>query len=204
MNFEEVKFDEPGVCIFSLPEEIFSELTQQTNQLRDLPKGQKKILSYSSNLAGQITKQLSMDISEKIKTFILNSAIQYSNFYKVETRGHIINSIWVNFQEKYEYNPPHMHSNCDLSFVIYIKIPYLLESEDKFPNTIDSKEHSNGRFSILYSTKFNGLACKDIDLDKSYEGKMLLFPANTMHCVYPFYTSDEYRISVAGNLKKII
>jgi len=39
----------------------------------------------------------------------------------------------------------------------------------------------------------------DLPVDKSYEKKLLLFPATMRHSVYPFYTSDDYRISVSGN-----
>jgi len=28
-----------------------------------------------------------------------------------------------------------------------------------------------------------------------------MFPSQLIHAVYPFYTSDEYRISVSGNIK---
>ena len=31
------------------------------------------------------------------------------------------------------------------------------------------------------------------------EGMFLIFPANVPHQVYPFYTSDELRISISGN-----
>ena len=37
-------------------------------------------------------------------------------------------------------------------------------------------------------------------LDPSMEGYMVMFPSETQHCVYPFYTSDEERISISGNL----
>ena len=30
---------------------------------------------------------------------------------------------------------------------------------------------------------------------------MIIFPACVNHGVYPFYTSDDYRVSVAGNFK---
>ena len=40
-----------------------------------------------------------------------------------------------------------------------------------------------------------------IPVDKSFEGKMIMFPASQYHAVYPFYTSDEERITVSGNLK---
>ena len=39
-----------------------------------------------------------------------------------------------------------------------------------------------------------------LNVDKSYEGKILVFPAELMHSVNPFYTSDEYRITVSGNV----
>ena len=33
-----------------------------------------------------------------------------------------------------------------------------------------------------------------------FEGYMILFPARLRHCVYPFYETNEPRISIAGNL----
>ena len=43
--------------------------------------------------------------------------------------------------------------------------------------------------------------CKPIDVDKSFEGKMVMFGAKHLHEVYPFYTSDDYRITISGNLR---
>jgi hypothetical protein len=39
-----------------------------------------------------------------------------------------------------------------------------------------------------------------IEVDKSWEGTMIMFPSSLHHMVHPFYTSDEYRISISGNL----
>ena len=39
----------------------------------------------------------------------------------------------------------------------------------------------------------------NIELDRNSAGKMVIFPATLKHSVYPFYTSDDYRISVSGN-----
>ena len=41
---------------------------------------------------------------------------------------------------------------------------------------------------------------KMYNLSPKYEGFMLFFPAKLRHCVYPFYETDEPRISIAGNL----
>ena len=36
-----------------------------------------------------------------------------------------------------------------------------------------------------------------LDVDESFVGKMILFDAKLPHIVYPFYTSDECRITVS-------
>ena len=41
---------------------------------------------------------------------------------------------------------------------------------------------------------------KMLDVDNEYEGKIMMFPSSLVHCVYPFYTSDDYRISLSGNI----
>ena len=40
----------------------------------------------------------------------------------------------------------------------------------------------------------------ELDVDKSFEGQMVMFPSKLQHLVYPFYTSDDYRITVSGNI----
>ena len=37
-------------------------------------------------------------------------------------------------------------------------------------------------------------------LDSQYENTICVFPSILNHAVFPFYTSDEYRISVSGNI----
>ena len=39
-----------------------------------------------------------------------------------------------------------------------------------------------------------------IPIDSTWEGHIIMFPANLQHCVYPFYTSDDTRISFSGNI----
>jgi hypothetical protein len=38
---------------------------------------------------------------------------------------------WVNFQEKYEYNPIHLHDGV-FSYVIWYQIPFYKEDEIKY------------------------------------------------------------------------
>lgn len=100
---------------------------------------------------------------------------------------------WVNFQKKHEFNPVHKHSGI-LSFVLWLEIPYAMEDEY---NAI-SKKYS-GYFEFLYNSNLHGFCSLSILADKEYQYKMLIFPSSTSHCVYPFHSSDGYRISVSGN-----
>lgn len=42
----------------------------------------------------------------------------------------------------------------------------------------------------------------EFPVDKLYEGQIFLFPSCLQHMVYPFTSSDDYRISISGNLRK--
>ena len=106
---------------------------------------------------------------------------------------------WVNYQKKHEFNPPHTHSGY-LSFVIFVKIPYDLEDEDKvFPHANHSVP---GRFAFISadSRYASSIIVQVLNVDKSYENKIMIFRSQQIHEVFPFFTSDEERISVSGNI----
>ena len=109
-------------------------------------------------------------------------------------------STWVNFQKKYEFNPPHYHTGI-LSWIIFVSIPYDLEEEDKvFPKI--GHDCSTSRLSFL-EVKSDEVGCINhvrLNVDKSYEGKIVVFPSSQQHQVFPFYTSDDYRITISGNV----
>jgi hypothetical protein len=112
----------------------------------------------------------------------------------------VLDTFWVNFQKKYEFNPVHNHDGL-YSFVIWINVPYNVEDENKSSPGIYSNYNTAGMFSMLYSDSIGGIKCHDIVIDKSKENNIIIFPSKFYHCVYPFFSSDDYRISVSGNFK---
>ena len=116
-----------------------------------------------------------------------------------------LNSMWVNFQRKNEFLPVHNHGGI-YSFVIWIKIPYDFEDERKhessrYSSTIGSTHNLSGSFQFLFTDSLGRIQTRNVFLNKHSENTMLLFPSDMYHTVYPFYTSDEDRISVSGNFK---
>ena len=57
------------------------------------------------------------------------------------------------------------------------------------------------QFAFLNISYDGTIRCDGIEVDKSFEGKIIMFPAKQLHMVFPFYTSKGYRITVSGNIR---
>jgi len=157
---------------------------------------------YNKELAGNLEKEYSTYRSEEI---LRPDLIALANeFHKHSTKNEHysnwkIKDLWINFQKKYEHNSLHNHTG-DLSFVIWVQIPYHLKDELSHPNCINSNTPSNSLFEFVCTDFMGRIARNRIEVDKSWEGTMIMFPSSLNHMVHPFYTSDDYRISISGNL----
>ena len=169
----------------------------------------KTSLPYNTHLAGAIKKEFILaGITPLLNKFFSKVIPEYwklQNIPEKSNEKYVINTsninepdVWVNFQERYEFNPIHKHSG-ELSFVYWVNIPYDLKKEQQ-RLTASTSNLKNPVFSFVFTTPEGSIAGYDLNVDKTYEGQMIIFPAWLLHQVTPFYTSDNYRISVAGNL----
>ena len=106
--------------------------------------------------------------------------------------------LWVNFQQKHDFNPIHRHGGA-VSFVIWIDIPYDINVEKHHSSSKNSAAPLPGYFQFTYVNILGQISSHNIPADSKFKNQMVMFPAGLPHCVYPFRTSDEYRISVSGN-----
>ena len=122
-----------------------------------------------------------------------------SGMHKSEQFSLELHSLWVNYQKKHEFNPIHIHDGL-FSFVIWHKIPFKMDDEKaRFPHMKETEIRA-GHFVFLMPNELGHITSHSVPADNEWEGKMALFPAQLNHQVYPFYTSDEYRISISGNV----
>lgn len=106
---------------------------------------------------------------------------------------------WVNFQKQLEFNPQHIHSGI-LSFVIWMKIPTDWREQHELPFCQGTGGPAASDFQFLYTDIIGNHQDYTINMDKTKEGTMVVFPAKLGHAVFPFYNCDEERISIAGNV----
>jgi hypothetical protein len=186
-----------------LKSKISSDNLMQLKEDADyILKNENQFKKYNSKLAGNLEKEYSVHKSKKIlESDLIALANEYHKHLKEnETYPNWnIKDIWINFQKKYEYNPLHNHTG-DLSFVLWVQIPYNLTEELKLSNAKNSNIPSNSLFHFVYNDLLGRVVNSPIYLDKSWEGTIIMFPSTLNHMVYSFYTSDDYRISISGNL----
>mgnify|MGYP003112616020 CR=1 len=124
-------------------------------------------------------------LKEYIDTIKLNNAYSYLS----------LTNLWVNYQAKHEFNPVHDHSGV-LSFIIFLQVPYDLTAEE---NMFNANISETSKLQFLTTNNLGEIIATTVPVDQSYVNKLLMFPSKLRHQVYPFFTSNEHRITVSGN-----
>ena len=185
-----------------------SDLEELKNKAKDCLENQNNFENSNNTLAGNIEKEFFLDKSFKKILLPYYSSLAKKfididiNYYNKKNFNWDLSGFWINFQKKHEFNPLHDHTG-DFSFVLWIQIPYNLEEELKLDNCINANSQKNSLFSFTYIDPYGNLVEKPLPIDKTWEGTIVLFRSNLKHQVFPFFTSDDYRISISGNLIRI-
>ena len=179
-----------------LPPEVLQTMIEITDQVI----ADKETKSWGHNLAGQIDSELVIehDILNQtgmmgffmgaVRQFVMMCKCQQmpdhaEMIQKEEWLTQLI-TMWVVSQYPNEYNPAHIHTQCQISTVMYLKVPEMLPSR---------KEHrAKDDGSIL----FFGNASRDIDLSVPQlvcppkVGDFYIFGAHQQHAVYPYRCAE--------------
>ena len=181
---------------------------------KECAKAKKKGVPFNNTLIGHIKEDYKMPgINKSLHNYLCAVASTHRNFVSFnkkldvlsEAKPLYLHSFWVNYMKKHEFNPPHNHQGL-YSFVIFVKIPYDLKKEENYFSKIRivtslEDESNTSKFTFLNTDYHGDIKTTVVPVDKSFEGKMFMFPSKQLHMVNPFYTSDNYRITVSGNLK---
>ena len=199
-NVQVVKPFGPLIMLAQLPEGVIKKL----NEVVDVIKDKKDM---GARLAGVIETESEIPhsmLEEKkvmnifhalsrsyIEQAYLNAGLQDQwNAMDVKTQ---MQSIWSVSQYENEYNPQHNHSHCQISAVLYLKIPAMK------PRNIPNKpREKDGQIEFTFCTN-ESIFTTGSFVARPKPGMCLLFPNSLYHQVYPFQGSGERR-SIAFNM----
>tara|TARA_Y200000002_G_C22548885_1_gene607287 strand:+ start:150 stop:797 length:648 start_codon:yes stop_codon:yes gene_type:complete len=194
----------PGYLLAEVPSPIVAELRQSMDSLEKTPETDAR-----TTLRGHIQEEWSLPLTKEISAFTRCLSYEYIKQFGfqpsmgvAETMRNIdecdfkLKRLWVNYQKRYDFNPLHIHSGL-FSFVIWVQIPYDIKKEQEQYVT---NGNETAAFMFQYNTALGGLDTEYLYIDKTWEWKIAFFPARLNHGVNPFYTTENTRISISGNI----
>jgi hypothetical protein len=192
-----------GYSIEQLPPETVQTLR---NMVQDVLKNLEKATPHNLHLAGHIQHEYLLTeaiplvepiVMKMIKEYELETGFISSIKRKVLGGKDLkLETLWVNFQTANEFNPVHHHGGL-FSFVIWLQIPYKIEEETALFHV---KQNRSSCFEFIYNDILGNIRTHTFAVGTKDEGIIVLFPAGLHHCVYPFMTSEDIRISISGNI----
>ena len=207
MEYLTLQFQNIGFLKAQFTNEQLAPLRKEIDRLaQNFQHGVK----YNDQLAGNLQHEFLLKDSKKhtynlVAPLFLEFDKQFNNYISKnpllpENSPIELKDLWVNFQKKHEFNPIHDHTGI-MSFVIWLKIPYLMEEELKAAPGSSANPNLAGHFAFHFTDALGDIRTYHIPADQTAENTILLFPARLKHSVFPFYSSDDFRITVSGNFE---
>jgi hypothetical protein len=192
-----------------LPDELFMNLKKECSyvenlRLKNIDDPSYRLITSIENFNNAKHYALKM-YANPLKEYVLSNVIKYKQNFpdrsdspKILTDAvpFVVGNPWINIQSKGESLPLHNHSGF-YSYTIWVKIPYSYKEENEDSTNLKGP---NGCFQFVYTNCLGDTTPKLIPLSSDNEGYMIMFPSKLYHMAYPFFKTDEYRISIAGNI----
>ena len=204
---EQIKFDfvflGQSVLKYEVPLVVFDEIVQTyQSRVRELPPANKQLVGKIKNehslffdgAPNNLMKPHNF-LSLQTLSWFKETFSHYLQWNKVKNYDMHLNSIWVNSMRDNEYNPVHIHMGTEqtgLSSVMILKSPKTTGVE----YSAESKP-MNGQLQIIGNSA--GQFSKT-DYSPPMEVRdFYVFPYDMRHCVYPFNSSNDTRVTLACN-----
>ena len=195
-----------------LPQMVVDAMLEITDQVLQNPDRK----NWGENLAGQIADEpliphelmqnykigkdgnvygFFMDIIGK---YVQHCTLQQATSQSIDDVKDIewltqMKSCWCISQWEGEYNPIHIHTECQMSTVMYLKVPDFLPSRKP-------ERDDDGCIMFIGGAKNPSQLTRNLLKWKPKVGDFFIFPAHLQHTVYPFRTDGDFeRRSVSFN-----
>ena len=178
-------------AMLKMSDEILSDKLSESHGQSLAGVIDKEIRVYKSDMEKAGVDQL---IESCVKSYVVHCAKNHGMFDETHIFESHINSAWIVSQYENEYNPAHNHTGCDISAVIYLKVP-----DVKGRRNLESKkgkQDNDGDISFIHSATGNrnfDIFEKGVMNISPISGLLVMFPSYLIHTVYPFIGEGERR-----------
>ena len=199
-DFKLIKPFGPHVAMVQAPSDILEKMIKLTDEILE----DENRVDWGGHLVGQVAEEpwVSNKQLEELGLLKYFNGLLYNYVWNslkmegqdIEQLQVAVDHMWIVSQYENEYNPIHFHTYCDLSSVMWLKVPKW-ERREKLPAY---KTQRDGHIEFVYKTACPGAMERGSMSLNPEPGASVLFPSNLLHTVYPFQGPGERR-SVAFN-----
>ena len=186
MDYMEIKYlPNFGILTDEIPKKLFDKLLSES----DYAELKNPDLVSGCTDKGVAKHKYLIDTKDEFLKYITKIFVTYDkNFPRFKNIRLLTKDLnfnldnpWLNYQRKGEYVPNHIHDGL-FSYSLWLKIP------------------TKSKFEFTYTNIIGTIEQYAINLTEEDEGKIIFFPAKLPLTVYPFFDSDDVRISKSGNI----
>ncbi len=194
MEYLTLQFQNIGFLKAQFTNEQLAPLRKEIDKLAlNFQRGVK----YNDQLAGNLQHEFLLKESKKhtynlVAPLFLEFDKQFNNYISKnpllpENSPIELKDLWVNFQKKYEFNPIHDHTGI-MSFVIWLKIPYLMEEELKAAPGSSANPNLAGHFAFHFTDALGDIRTYHIPADQTQLKILFCFSLRGSNTLYFRFT----------------
>ena len=119
--------------------------------------------------------------------------------FTLEQRPMGLTTAWCNLQTSGEYFAAHTHAGV-FSFALWLSVPFTQADERAWREARGKSGRETASFQFHYTDALGRITPNVLEVDRSWENEVIVFPGEMMHSVTPYYSTDRVRIVVSGNI----
>ena len=119
--------------------------------------------------------------------------------FTVEQRPMALTTAWCNLQTSGEYFAAHTHKGV-FSFALWLRVPFTQADERAWREGRGKSGRETASFQFHYTDALGRITPNVLEVDRSWENTIVVFPGEMMHSVTPYYSTSSDRIVVSGNI----
>lgn len=166
-----------------------------TKQLKESPL--RVPITTSANV--EEVYESSNFLNDLVGSFVFRAIGSLVNELPKNHRWRLLNS-WVEYRKKGDMLPPSQMLGGDMSFMVWINIPYDIEEEMAHPRNKNTHNPCATKTQMIYTNPIGKICTRDLVFSKADEGLIMIHPSSLLIQSFPFYTSDEECIIMRGSL----
>ena len=123
--------------------------------------------------------------------------------FSLEQRPMGLTTAWCNLQTAGEYFAAHTHAGV-FSFALWLTVPFTQADERAWREARGKSGRETASFQFHYTDALGRITPNVLEVDRSWENQVIVFPGEMMHSVTPYYSTEATRIVVSGNIDYVV